>query len=384
MSRGGLLAAAVGGTALVVLLMAVFLGWWALLWIPLTLLVVGIAAAFVIAPQRRPGVDAEPAAARANPVADGESPPRRRKHVARVPLPSAHPDYHFLFSAYVCWRGRDALSSGTDGMATSAVTDRAAELTRVEPPEDCDTVQYRVSAELGQPMSADEHAVELWAEDVRVELRDDDAHRLRRIRDLRKDEEIRGLERKVERSERSYLGKEVLADPGEAVVWWLARDSARIEETVERIGTLSRLSAAASGSEIPQLYRDLMGEIALPGNRGEWPGFVGPHTDAAEADVDGGFTEPSDAPDPLALYHAVVEENSSDEYVKQMNAERLAQIMEQAGNHELAERLREEYLTVQAEEEPDDCAPPAAGETKPATSGDQPAPDGEASRGDAT
>src|SRR5690606_38049337 len=101
---------------------------------------------------------------------------------------------------------------------------------------------------------------EAWAEEVRLELPEADAERLRHLREVRKRKAAREEERELERLEREYLGGDALADPGRAVVWWLARNPDRIDEAVDRIAALTRLSSAATGSEIPEVYRDLIRE----------------------------------------------------------------------------------------------------------------------------
>lgn len=66
------------------------------------------------------------------------------------------------------------------------------------------------------------------------------------------------VRRALERNKRRYLSDDVLKDPGSAVVWWLARNDEQVEGTVERIGLLARLSAAANNSEVAPPFRDLL------------------------------------------------------------------------------------------------------------------------------
>jgi hypothetical protein len=53
-------------------------------------------------------------------------------------------------------------------------------------------------------------------------------------------------QRKYEQNKRAYLGRDVLKDPGSAVVWWLARNDDHVEKTVQAIGLLAQLSSAAT------------------------------------------------------------------------------------------------------------------------------------------
>ncbi|MFC4865885.1 hypothetical protein [Streptomonospora arabica] len=194
------------------------------------------------------------------PVAEEPVTPRRT-HLAKVGLPSSHPEYEVLLSAVVSWRSVRDTGPGTDGRAKSLIVEMSAALTSQEAPEDHELTRHRLAAELGQVHRDRESGIEVWADEVRLELREDDAERLQRIRDLRKDEEIRGLERTAERSLRRYLKSDMLSDPGQAVLWWLARDPENLHDTVSEIGTLSRLAAAVGGTEIPRLYLDLAGGV---------------------------------------------------------------------------------------------------------------------------
>ncbi|TQN30197.1 hypothetical protein FHX37_0058 [Haloactinospora alba] len=361
--------AAGAAAAAVVVLSAVFAGWWALLWAPALLALVGIPALlFHLSRHEDPvpvPVNAGPA--QEHHVAADASPAPQRKHLSQVPLPSAHQDYDFLFSAVVHWRAHAPLNAGTQGMATSLVLDRAGTLTRGEAPEEYGVVRHRVSAALGEVIPLEQGMLEVWAEDVRVELREEDAQRLNRIRDLRKDEELREQEREVERSQRNYLGNDVLADPGQAVVWWLSRDSQRIDETVDRIGTLSRLSAAASGNDIPRLYRELVAELAGSGDLGDGPDGMGtgPGSGAGAFSTGGPGSGPRDGgdgasaereDDPLDLLRALVATMTSGAggYEEEQVVDQLAVLLEGSGLSELARRFRESYAVDNAweEEEP--------------------------------
>ncbi|WP_437084234.1 hypothetical protein [Streptomyces sp. enrichment culture] len=96
------------------------------------------------------------------------------------------------------------------------------------------------------------------ATDVALTLAPADRERLRKLNDLRKDEELWECERQHERNKRRYLGDDVLKSAGSAVVWWLARHENEIEEAVHMIGPLARIAAAANNEEVPELFRHLL------------------------------------------------------------------------------------------------------------------------------
>ncbi|GAB3445669.1 hypothetical protein GCM10027570_16070 [Streptomonospora sediminis] len=267
-----LLAALALLAAAVLAVLAAAAGWWGLLWCAVPLGLSGL----VVLLLRGPGTSHRPApppTAPARDAAESEQPAPapstapwepRRAHLAKAPLPSAHPEYDVLLSGVVWWRTDRGSDPGSGGRAKSLIVERAAELTRNDPPQDCKLTGHRLAAALGQAVRAEPDGIEVWAEEVRLELHDEDAARLERIRGFRKDEEVREHERAAERNFRQYLRSEMLADPGQAVLWWLARDPEAIHDTVGEIGTLSRLTAATGGTEIPPLYRDLANGTTEP------------------------------------------------------------------------------------------------------------------------
>ncbi|WP_051061690.1 hypothetical protein [Nocardiopsis chromatogenes] len=199
----------------------------------------------------RRGATAERAKAEAEAAAA-----HRRRHVLRMRLPSARKDYPFLFSAVVCWR-ETGPADGAEGAAVCAIERRAREFGSTERPEDVDSAQFRLAAALGPEPGAHPGIGRVWAEEVRLELSPEDEERLNRLSDLRKREAVREEERAAERLEREYLSKEVFADPGSALLWWLARDPARVDEAADRIGTLAKLSSAATGRPLSEVHQEL-------------------------------------------------------------------------------------------------------------------------------
>ncbi|ALG09082.1 hypothetical protein [Kibdelosporangium phytohabitans] len=203
---------------------------------------------------------ADPAA----PGATGEQPaqahePEPPTHVqypvSAVPLPSSEVDYRFLFSATVCWRQaspKAAVPHASPGdLAVHWILTRARELTVLEKPEEYRVVQHRLAVALGTALAEPYGHVVAWAVDVSLTMGDDDARRLDRLAELRKHERMWEQERRMEISMRRYLSEDVLKDTGSAVVWWLARHTEEIENSVEMIGHLAQLTAAANSREIP-------------------------------------------------------------------------------------------------------------------------------------
>ena len=187
----------------------------------------------------------------------------QQESITEVELPSAVADYDFLFSATVWWRptpnppGLPHANPG--GLAVDAILGRAREITTQGPPDRSTLVQHKLDAVLGMVARDETGRVEALAGNVALALSDADSKRLRKLSDVRKDEQVWEHERHHERNRRAYLSEDVLSDPASAVVWWLARNDADldVEQAVKLIGPLSRLSAAATGSEVPDLYRRL-------------------------------------------------------------------------------------------------------------------------------
>lgn len=198
-----------------------------------------------------------------------EPPVRQEQRVTGVTLPSAVPDYDFLFSATVRWVPLDdadrAPQFNPGGLAVEAVLLRAREVTARHEPGRSTLVQHRLNGALGSMEPDPSGRVLAMAGDVSLALHETDQQRLRKLSNVRKDEEVWEHERNYERSKRSYLGDDVLKDPGSAVVWWLSRNEEQVERAVERIGLLARLSAAANNAEVaPPFLR-----LAWPAAPGE-------------------------------------------------------------------------------------------------------------------
>lgn len=275
----------------------------------------------------------------------------REKPVREVPLSSAAPDYKFQFSATVHWRltrtGPGATLANPSARAVDAIVDRAREVTSGEPPNDFGLLQHRLEAALAVALPDESGQVEAWANSVTLALPEVDRHRLSRLAGIRKDEEVWEHERNFERNKRAYLGDDVLKDTGSAVVWWLAKNDDEIERTVDLIGLLARLSAAANNSEVPELFRDL---LASPGDMFDKEGSdaysssFGPRpfdaTSAFDSATFGGQAAEETLGEKLEKF---MDEANVDETERPLVARHVATIMTRFGRHEEAARIRRCY-----------------------------------------
>ncbi|MER5551584.1 hypothetical protein ABT001_07875 [Streptomyces sp. NPDC002793] len=195
------------------------------------------------------------------PAAPVEQPYQETRVIDAV-LPSATDGYDFLFSATVWWKpvpdhaGRS--DDASPALAAASVVSRAREAVRHEEPGRASFAQYLLDGELGVPLPDRNERVKALAADVTLALAPADRERLRKLNDLRKDEEIWEYERQHERNKRRYLGDDVLKSAGSAVVWWLARHENEIEKAVHMIGPLAQIAAAANDEEVPELFRHLL------------------------------------------------------------------------------------------------------------------------------
>jgi hypothetical protein len=179
--------------------------------------------------------------------------------VADVPLPSAIPDYDFLFSATIYWREIPSpvgwRHANPAALAIAAIVARATEVTVQEPPYRYTMGQLRLNSALGTVIGDGSGLVEAWATQVRLGVSDTDLVRLQKMAELRKDEVLFEEERERERNKRAYLANDVLKDTGSAVVWWLARADSNIDlsGTADIVAALARLCAVANNRELPEV-----------------------------------------------------------------------------------------------------------------------------------
>ncbi|MBR8742386.1 hypothetical protein [Nocardiopsis sp. MG754419] len=236
--------------AVVLLVPAVLLplaGLWVLAWLPVALVLLGVALARPAALEeaalrlvRRPNGPGAEGASRTVEGGVGEGPdtgsprtsrdrseqgdepeplpaPRgesgtRGVRLRRTALPSAADDYDFVFSARVHWRwaGRvDLRLRNPAGPASHSILLRARDVLARTGPEDHDVVEIELSALFAAESPVVDGVIEVWADDVRVELEDEDEERLRRIVRLRKDRALWEAEHEGETFRASLRGTTV-------------------------------------------------------------------------------------------------------------------------------------------------------------------------------
>lgn len=189
-------------------------------------------------------------------------PPYEETRVIEAALSSAADGYDFLFSATVWWKPVPDQAGRSDGaspsLAVSSVVSRALKVVCCEEPGRASFARHLLEGELGVPRPDGSGRVKALAADVTLTLAPADRERLRKLNDLRKDEEIWEFERQHERNKRRYLGDDVLKSAGSAVVWWLARHENEIDKAVDMIGPLAQIAAAANDEEVPEVFRHLL------------------------------------------------------------------------------------------------------------------------------
>ena len=190
-------------------------------------------------------------------VAPVEPPPPSRYELTHVPLPSARVDYRLVFSCTVWWRRRTpepGIPHADPGsLAAEVVLEQTRQLVAAVSPEEVEIARAKLTSYLGVVRADSTGHIEAWATDVALRLPESDADRLRRLADVRKEEEVWEHERNHERNKREYLGDDVLKSAGSALVWWLARDESQIDDAVEKIPNLRKLTAAAHDERVPAL-----------------------------------------------------------------------------------------------------------------------------------
>ncbi|MFG1711017.1 hypothetical protein ACFLIM_48450 [Nonomuraea sp. M3C6] len=192
---------------------------------------------------------------------------RREQRVDRVALPSSVDDYDFLFSATVFWASTRAVMDESivnpAALAIEAILERAKRITQHRPPGRASLVQHELSGALGRMQLDAAGHLQAMAESIVLVLPEHDQERLDKLAAVRKDKALWEHERKYEQSKREYLGEDVLKNTGSAVVWWLTRNDDHVEKTVQDIGLLAQLSAAANNKEIPERFHTLTEEPLL-------------------------------------------------------------------------------------------------------------------------
>ncbi|PPK64016.1 hypothetical protein V5P93_006419 [Actinokineospora auranticolor] len=188
--------------------------------------------------------------------AEQEPAPHAEHHVPAIPVDSAEPYYRFILACTVCWVPNAGVPQHGNlrGLAVHSILERARQVTVQGSPTDAAVVQTRLAAELGT-MTADRSGqIVSWAENVTLTVPEEDARRLDRLTELRKEKQVRHQEQELEQRTRTYLAEDVLTDPGTAVVWWLARHPEQVREAADLIPTFAQLSAAVTKTEIAPQY----------------------------------------------------------------------------------------------------------------------------------
>ncbi|MFI6684385.1 hypothetical protein [Streptomyces sp. NPDC050485] len=268
--------------------------------------------------------------------------PRQELHVSDVALPSAALDYDFIFSATVRWillePPDDAPLINPSGLAVDAVLRRAREITAEQPPSRSALVQHRLDGALGTMRPDPSGRLLAMAQEVSLCLPDQDLERLSKLSTVRKNEDVWEHERNQERNKRAYLGEDVLKDTGSAVVWWLARNEDRIEETVDRIGVLARLTAAANNDEVAPQFQHLVPARVPP--QSDLPAG-GPLGSESTPDTDGEApaAEPDRRLDEVIAWFGF----SPADPDLSLFAKRLAQVAEAHGKAEAASEIKNRF-----------------------------------------
>ncbi|MGH8929708.1 MAG: hypothetical protein ACRDZO_03480 [Egibacteraceae bacterium] len=248
-----LLAVLAISAVLVPIALGAALGWPVWSWLLLAALPLGGAGRVAWSIQRRVQRERE-REAKAAPPAQDQQPEASHTLVADVALPSAIDGCDFRFSATVYWLpalGATVRHANLGELAVGAIIARAQAITKEEHPSRAEVAQHRLAGELGAVDRDASDAVGAWAEQVQLMLPEADQARLRKLADLRKDEEVWEHERDHERSKRRYLREDVLQSTASAVVWWLARNDGNVERAPGVIKALEQISAAANNAEPP-------------------------------------------------------------------------------------------------------------------------------------
>lgn len=255
------------------------------------------------------------------PVAPVEPPPPSRYEITHTSLPSARPDYRLVFSCTVWWR-RSSPAPGIPhadpgSLAAEVVLEQTRQLVAAVAPEEVEIARAKLTSYLGTVRTDSSGHVEVWATDVALRLPESDSDRLRRLADVRKEEEVWEHERNHERNKRAYLGEDVLKSAGSALVWWLARDESQVDGAVEKIPNLRKLTAAAHDERVPEL------------------------------DVEGVELGPQDH-----LVELIRDLQPEDEDERALLSDSIAAALDRRGHSELAAKVRAEFDSPKARQDP--------------------------------
>ncbi|GLZ36376.1 hypothetical protein [Actinokineospora sp. NBRC 105648] len=236
------------------------LGWKNWVTVPVLLVALGLGALVVkqlLFHREQSALRAEVARERAE-AKPAEQAAHAEHHVPAIPVDSAEPYYRFILSCTVCWSANAGVPQHGNlrGLAVHSILERARQVTVTGSPTDAPMVLTRLAAELGAMAPDRSGQIVTWAENVGLTVPEEDARRLERLAELRKEKQVRHQEQELEQRTRAYLADEILTDPGTAVVWWLARHPEQVREAADLIPTFARLTAAVTKTEIEPQYAE--------------------------------------------------------------------------------------------------------------------------------
>ncbi|WP_328992593.1 hypothetical protein OG394_39990 [Kribbella sp. NBC_01245] len=186
--------------------------------------------------------------------------------IVGVALRSADERIRFQFSALVHWNAPMTVRQSHADLAKVAedsLLTRAAAIAAVYPAAESELAQRRLAATLGQPLESQGLAV--WADEVQLTLNERDRKYLDKADTLKQQFDLWLLEVERERATRRYLAEDVLCNKSTAVVWWFARNQKDPGDTVEKVDVLNRLvelvaddsKPLQNGSSTPDLVEAL-------------------------------------------------------------------------------------------------------------------------------
>jgi hypothetical protein len=260
--------------------------------------------------------------------------------VSDVRLPSNHEDYFFLFSATVRWSpnttGLNESMVNMAALAIDTIVKRAQGIAEKCEPGHASLVQHELAGALGTMQEDPTRCIQAMAESVRLALPDQDQQRLEKLATVRKEKAIWEHERKYEQSRREYLSRDVLRDPGSAVVWWLSKNNDHVEKTVEDIGLLAQLSSAANNSEVPESFQRFLQDPATAQAAGP------PSPDLNDSSAFQPHENSKSAADHFeGLLHAMDFAESDPE--RDLFIERMARLADKHGRNDIASAIKSRF-----------------------------------------
>lgn len=159
---------------------------------------------------------------------------------------------------------------------------------------------------------------------------------------MRKDKEVWAREREHEVDKRAYLSNDVLRTTGSAIVWWLARNDTDIAGTVDLIGALARLAAAAKDQDVPELFAHLVPPSARPDPSIATMGFDGDHQPFRLA-VQNGAATLFGGRSAIDLATELMNALHLDGDLRVMFASQIAKLAQDTGDLSLAQEIRRRF-----------------------------------------